>query len=136
MIDSFRGEYRFLSNFYPAPMTWLGFLWPTAEHAYQASKTQDMVSFTTISMLATPGQAKRMGRTIPIRLDWEYIKLDTMREIVGEKFKQNQILMERLIETKPHELVEGNTWGDTFWGKCNGVGENYLGKILMEIRDA
>lgn len=135
MIDSFRGKYRFLSNFYPAPLIWASMKWPTAEHAYQAAKTQDMDARIAILMLETPGQAKRYGRRITIREDWDDIKLDKMQEIVEAKFKQNTNLMLDLLATDDKKLVEGNTWGDTFWGQCPvGVGENHLGKILMKIR--
>jgi predicted NAD-dependent protein-ADP-ribosyltransferase YbiA (DUF1768 family) len=58
-----------------------------------------------------------------------------MTEIVGEKFNQNPELKEKLLATKDIELVEGNHWHDTYWGVCNGVGENHLGKILMAYRD-
>lgn len=135
MIDSFREEYRFLSNFYPANFVWQGFFWPTVEHAYQAAKTLALEERIQILGLSTPGQAKSMGRRITMRDDWDHIKVNIMREIVTEKFNQNSHLMYLLEETKPHNLIEGNTWGDIFWGQCNGQGENHLGRILMEIRD-
>lgn len=136
-INSFRGEYRFLSNFWPAPLWYGNFLWPTSEHAYQAAKTLDLDEQISIHEMAkTPGQAKRLGQRVTKRDDWEEIKLQKMFEIVKEKFWQNPDLMQKLLATGDAELIEGNTWGDTYWGQCNGVGENHLGKILMEIRDA
>lgn len=135
MIDSFRGEYRFLSNFYVAKLYWEGYYWPTSEHAFQAAKSLDPDYRWAVRNLATPGRAKRYGRLANRRADWEDIKIDIMRKIVKAKFDQNPYLMHGLIATAPQELVEGNAWGDTFWGVCNGVGENHLGKILMEIRD-
>jgi ribA/ribD-fused uncharacterized protein len=135
VIDNFRGEYRFLSNFYSAPFLWAGSRWPTSEHAYQASKTLNSNEKDTVWAAATPGQAKRLGRRVTKREDWDFVKVRIMREILEAKFVQNPDLMERLKTTGNAELVEGNTWGDTFWGVCNGVGENWLGKILMEVRD-
>ena len=137
MIDQFSGEYRFLSNFYAAIVTINDWQFPTAEHAYQAAKSTDPVvwrQFQHGKDFLTAGQAKRLGSRITMRPDWNDIKLDVMDEIVHVKFEQNSDLMLRLIMTNPVELVEGNRWGDTFWGVCNGVGTNYLGKILMTIR--
>ena len=70
-----------------------------------------------------------------MRPDWNDIRVDIMRNIVNAKFTQNPDLMNKLLETNDAELLEGNWWKDTFWGICNGEGENNLGKILMEIRD-
>lgn len=56
-----------------------------------------------------------------------------MREVLKIKFS-DPVLMTKLTNVKG-EIVEDNYWGDTFWGRCNGSGQNNLGKILMEIRD-
>ena len=135
MIAGFQGKYRFLSNFWPAPLIWGGIRYPTSEHAYQASKTKSRAERWYIAGLPTPGMAKRAGKRITLRKDWESIKLDTMSEIVFEKFTQNPYLAKLLRDTKDEELVEVNTWGDTFWGVCNGTGHNHLGKILMAVRE-
>ena len=58
-----------------------------------------------------------------------------MEDICRAKFTQNEELKKKLIDTGDATLIEGNTWNDTFWGVCNGVGENNLGKILMKIRE-
>lgn len=81
-----------------------------------------------------PGAAKRFGCTFPTRPDWDTVKIAVMREILEIKFS-DEILRNLLIDTHPHSLVEGNTWGDTFWGVCNGNGKNHLGILLMELRD-
>jgi ribosomal protein S27AE len=80
-----------------------------------------------------------MGRQVNIRPDWEQVKLRIMATIVFQKFNQNKDLAEKLILTGDAELIEGNYWGDTYWGICtnktyDNVGENYLGKILMFTR--
>jgi hypothetical protein len=79
--------------------------------------------------------AKKLGRKCTIREDWDYIKLGIMDQILRAKFEQNPNLMAKLKATAPKELVEGNTWGDTYWGVCRGRGENHLGRLLMKIRD-
>jgi ribA/ribD-fused uncharacterized protein len=136
-INEFRGEYRFLSNFYPCALSYKGEDWPTVEHAYQAAKTIDPIVQQYIKQSASPGQAKQRGRSAKWNLtpNWDKKKLDIMTDLVTRKFTQNVELMRLLLGTQGHELIEGNKWGDTYWGVCNGEGENHLGKILMNIRD-
>lgn len=138
MINAFDAENAFLSNFYPSPIFVDGIMYPTVEHAFQAAKTLDFDVRAQISKLSTPGKAKRAGRTLNLREDWEEVKLDVMRDCVDEKFT-NPILKEKLLKTGGHVLVEGNTWHDNFWGscmcdRCRGQGRNELGKILMKLR--
>ena len=136
MILSFRDEYFFLSNFYPVEIKLDGIVYPNAEAAFQAQKTLDVEERRKFSMLKNPVQAKRLGRKVKLRDDWEEVKLDIMTEVVSQKFLQHPHLIEMLLQTGDEELVEGNKWGDRFWGVCKGKGENHLGKILMKIRDA
>ena len=148
-IDSFTHEYRFLSNFHLVYITHDGLRYDSVEHAYQASKTMILAERYEFAGVRwdvenarlvpddermTPSQAKRYGRRVTLRPDWEFVKLDVMHQLVSQKF-QNPRLATMLRDTDPHDLVEGNKWGDTFWGVYNGVGENYLGKILMQVRD-
>ena len=133
MINSFEGEYAFLSNFYEHPISNGVITFPTNEHYFQAMKTLEDDERLAIARAATPGQAKRMGRKVQLRSDWESIKLDVMETAVRIKFTDPE-LAAKLIATGDEELVEGNWWNDTFWGVCNGVGENHLGKILMKVR--
>jgi len=135
MIAEFRGTYGFLSNMSYSPITIGGVHYFCAEAAFQAVKLADKSARKQFEMLTGP-EAKRLGRKVPLRPDWETIKVDVMRWIVAEKFRQNPEMRIRLLMTGHHELVEGNTWNDTFWGVCNGVGQNWLGKILMEYRDS
>lgn len=134
-IDKFDGEFHFLSNFHVSYFLYEGIVWPTAEHAYQAAKTLDENQRMNILEMNTPGATKKYGRTVTLRPDWDDVKLEIMEEIVRAKFEQNSVLQTMLLYTEDLEIIEGNTWGDTFWGVCNGVGENHLGKILMRIRD-
>lgn len=133
MINSFSGRYAFLSNFYPEQIEYEGILYPSSEHAFQAAKTLDKTERLRISKLETPGQAKRAGRKVTLRPDWEENKIYVMKDILLIKFS-NPDLMKKLISTGKRKLVEDNNWGDTFWGVCNGKGENNLGKLLMVIR--
>lgn len=138
-ITSFDGEYDFLSNFYAAEVLWKTILYPTNEHAFQAAKSNLIQERLEIAELATPGQAKRAGRKVQLRKGWEEIKYTIMKEIVTAKFSQYPELLEKLLATGDAELIEGNNWHDRCWGvcmcsKCGGVGDNYLGRILMEVR--
>lgn len=132
-IDEFRGEYFFLSNFYPAPVEYQGYQFQNNEAAFQAAKCPErMIDFCSL----TPNRAKRLGRRVTLRPDWETVKYDVMYEVCMAKFTQNPDLLSRLLATGNAELIEGNTWGDRIWGVDlnQGVGENHLGKILMRVR--
>lgn len=137
-IDSFTGDYRFLSNFYPCHYVYLDHAaYPSVEHAYQAAKSLDdkVRRWFYKSPLPTAGEAKKMGRKLTLRSDWEGVKLSVMEGLLRQKFNQPE-LKEKLLETGDATLVEGNTWGDTFFGvdKRKG-GHNHLGKLLMKIRN-
>jgi ribA/ribD-fused uncharacterized protein len=132
MIDSFDGEYRFLSNFYPSTLHINGYTFYTVEAAFQACKSEDPKDWTRFQYL-NASQAKKEGRKLNLRPDWNDVRISVMRELLQIKFSMKPFTMQ-LVSTLPHELVEGNHWGDTFWGVCKGVGENNLGKLLMEIR--
>jgi ribA/ribD-fused uncharacterized protein len=134
MIDRFKDEYEFLSNFYPSTINYEGILYPTVEHAFQAAKTLDPTERQKIANLTTPAKAKAAGRKVKLREGWNEIRTTIMREIIENKFT-DPTLMTLLQNTGENTLVEGNTWNDTFWGVCRGKGQNWLGKILMETRE-
>jgi len=132
MIDTFKGDYFFLSNFYQCDITHDGFKFSSVEAAFQASKVknfQDMKQFEDLN----PSEAKKLGRHVLLRDDWENVKLNIMFELCFQKFSRSSF-RDKLINTKDELLIEGNTWNDIYWGKCNGKGENHLGLILMDIR--
>lgn len=135
IINSFEKEYDFLSNFYPCEINFDGIDYPSSEHAYQAAKSHDRNVKLKIAQLESPGKAKRYARTIEIEPNWDKNKLNIMRNILAKKFASGSQLHKKLKETGSAILIEGNTWGDIFWGMCGGKGKNHLGKILMEIRD-
>jgi ribA/ribD-fused uncharacterized protein len=132
MIDSFRGDYRFLSNFYMVGNT-------SVEHQYQAAKTDDLVLKAKILACEKPGEAKRMGHGIEPP-DWKTRSLSIMYKLVKQKFNILK-LRERLLATGNEELCEGNNWHDNFWGACicadcaDKKKFNHLGKILMQVRE-
>lgn len=137
-ITSFTGDYHFLSNFYPAVVCYNGFAFPTVEHAYVAAKTTDEhLQHYIFDVFAKehPGRVKKFGRQIQLRDDWDVIKVSIMTRLVEQKFQPDE-MFDKLAATGDAELIEGNTWGDRFWGQCPvGTGKNMLGKILMSIRD-
>ena len=135
IIDKFDGKYSFLSNFYNSPIIIGGINYPTVEHAFQAQKTFSNEERLDIANSATPGIAKRKGRKIILRRDWEQIKDNVMEFCLRKKFTEHLDLQKKLLETSDAILIEGNTWGDAYWGMCAGVGENKLGQLLMKIRE-
>lgn len=132
VIASFQGKYRWLSNFWSCFVELDGDEYPSVENAYQAAKTLDLELRVPFQKYF-PGKAKTMGRSLPIRPDWEEVKLYVMEDLLRQKFVGE--LAKRLVDTKHDVLVEENTWNDTYWGVCKGVGHNHLGRILMRIRD-
>lgn len=135
VIDSFSSDYRFLSNFHPCSITIEGLEYPSVEHAFQAMKTLDPEERSAIQKAQSPGKAKRAGQKVVLRPDWDAIRVGVMEELVRQKFSKNRELANSLLATGDAQLIEGNTWDDTFWGVCGGRGENWLGKILMKVRN-
>ena len=133
-IDSFSGEFEFLSNFYPSEIEFEGIKYPTNEHFFQAMKTFDVDMRENIAAAPTPGKAKRLGRHCLLRSNWEVVKENFMMTGLRLKFK-NPELKEKLLATGNAILEEGNWWGDTYWGVCEGVGKNRLGILLMGLRE-
>lgn len=135
-IIQFRGPYRFLSNFYPHVQVIRGVSYPTNEHWYQASKTTIASERKYIIDAYSPGEAKRRGRQVTIRPDWKMVDLSYM--LMGLRVKYSDpVLAEKLIRTNDMELIEGNYWGDKYWGVClkTNCGLNMLGKLSMLVRD-
>jgi hypothetical protein len=110
-----------------------GIDYPTVEHAFQAMKSTDLHERTAISVLDTPGKAKRAGKNLKLREDWEIMKVGVMKQALMSKFRDNAELREKLFATGSAILVEGNQHGDHYWG-ADGYGENMLGHLLMKLR--
>ena len=165
MIDSFTGEYRFLSNFYPSEIEYQGIKYPTNEHFYVGMKVNDPQIISKeasiylknldisndgaysvdeirrlIAQIPTSGKVKRFGRLMKLRQDWDDVRLKVMNYGVRQKFTKHENLKHLLLSTGDERLIEGNTWHDNFFGtcscsKCGNKGKNHLGKILMTVRD-
>ena len=139
MIDSFEGEFAFLSNFFPSPITFDGITFPTVENWFQAWKTEVPAEFRAIATAETPGRAKRLGRKCMLREDWEEVKEQVMEDGLRLKFADPE-LKAKLLATGNQYLEEGNTWHDNYWGVCHCIdcqdimGKNHLGKLLMKLR--
>jgi hypothetical protein len=137
-IIQFSGEHRYLSNFYDkAPFRLFGYAWRNSENAYQAMKSSDQDVWESMTDLS-PFESKKIGKRIYLRHDWDEVKYRTMYLIVKAKFTQNRDIAEMLIATGDCLIEEGNTWGDVTWGISppdTGTGTNWLGKILMEVRE-
>lgn len=147
MIGPFTGEHAYLSNFFRATVVIGGSAYPTLEHYYQASKAATSEGFYLVASAPTPGEAKKRGRRVTMRPDFEQDKRLVMLRGVTAKFAQHPELRHKLERTGDHELIEVNTWGDRYWGMVSvprdiaadtsaGLeGENWLGRILMMTRD-
>ena len=139
MIDSFRGDNAFLSNFFEAPVRYDGRQYGNSESAYQAAKFKSpehdpiREQFET----TTGKEAKQLVKRYQIafrRVDWKQVNLAIMAEIVHAKFTQNKTIRLQLVNSFPHDIIECNTWHDYWWGICKGTGKNWLGRILMAER--
>lgn len=131
IIGKFRGEYNWLSNFYIHDR----YHNLSVEHVYLAAKTTNVMDYRMIITAETPAIAKKLSKTVAVRYDWDDVKLAVMEHLIREKFSMTPHLEKKLRETAGAMIVEGNTWGDRYWGVCDGEGENHLGKIIMKVRD-
>jgi len=138
MIKEFQGEYRYLSNFYPCEIEYEGIIFDSVEKAYQSAKTNDPKLREEISLLDSPGKAKRFfrNRKKDVREDWHEVKYSIMRDLLHKKFVENDYFLRKLLSTGNSDIQEGNFWGDKEWGVDlkTGEGKNILGKMIMEIR--
>lgn len=135
MINRFVGEYFYLNNFYSSGFHYKDMYYPTVEHFFQSRKTTDSIVSEAIRTAATPYQAAYLGRNCQLKPNWEHIKIRIMRMALVLKFQQHQYLKGFLLSTGKQELIHGNKHNDTFWGVCNGYGQNKLGILLMELRE-
>ena len=141
IIDIFKGDYAFLSNFHPCKINFGGIIYPSVENAFQATKSVDPSLFKLFAH-ETPSKAKIRGNEIICRKDWNEIKVQLMKDLLELKFKDTD-LRGRLELTKELGLKEGNWWHDNFWGECNcgkcdalhNADSNTLGRLLMELRE-
>lgn len=133
-IRLFKGEHGFLSNFWYCDVHMYGLVFRSSEHAFMYHKSDDIDYRTAILEAATPNDAKKLGRKVKLRPDWNTARFIAMYTVLLRKFSHNVELGRKLQQTGWAFLEEGNTWNDTFWGTCNGEGSNYLGRLLMAVR--
>jgi hypothetical protein len=118
-----------------------GLKYDSVENYYQSRKSRDEDTWKLFSLLdgkgISPFQAKKIGRTITMREDWDIVKYDFMREGLRQKFLKNPELKEKLLSTDDKQIIEWTYWGDMTWGMSDklGAGANALGKLLMELRE-
>lgn len=145
IIHRFYGRWAFLSNFFPAVLTWEGITYPSAEHAYNAAKTLDIGLQHAIAYAETPRLAKKMGRKLAdLRPGWEgQVRFQAMAEILRAKFTYHPARIQALISTRDAVLIEGNRWHDQVWGdcycgrlECLPAGRNCLGLALTALRES
>ncbi len=141
VINDFRGEYGFLSNFHSSPFEYKGLVYPNSEAAFQAQKCATEEAKIKYTKAMNPLTVKRMGKEEPcLPANWDEIAYDTMLDILRVKFA-DPVLREKLLATGDAYLEEGNHWHDNRWGNCtcerckNKEAKNWLGKILMTIRE-
>lgn len=138
-IDNFRGGYCWLSNSHPCLIVHNDIPFDSVEHAYQHAKFEDGYVRLAIRLARTAwvakAEARRAEKAGLRRPDWEEVKLAVMLDLLRIKFTAHTDLQTRLLATGERELIEGNSWGDTFWGVCQGKGSNHLGRLLMQVRE-
>ncbi len=144
VITSFDGTWKVLSNFYPCTVWMDEEEYPSVEHAYQASKTVVYRERMAIQAARKPGTAKALGQKVTLREDWTRVKVDVMEKLVEQKFLYSRRLADMLVLTRGVHLIEGNDWGDEFWGCVwvrrgqddRTVGAYIMGPTLGDIADA
>jgi len=128
-ILSFKGEFKFLSNFHPCKKI------KSAEHLYQASKTVLPKEQKGVMRAETARRARELGQLVTLKKGWDDMKVPIMTKVVRKKFGDDPVLAQQLLDTGDAELIEGNHHKDRFWGVYRGKGENHLGIILMKVRE-
>ena len=147
-VKGFFGPYSWLSNFHESPVYFEGLLYPSSECAYQASKFNDEKRYLFQNI--SPNESKRLAKQgvngenqelhyslLYNEEQWDDAKYDIMASIVFDKFYRDAELRKMLLDTGDKYLEETNHWKDADWGVyCKtGMGKNYLGKILMKVRE-
>ena len=150
-IYVFGGENEWLSNFYgddegAGSIEYFGTTYATNEHFFQAMKNKDPEYRQAVADLPwyAAGKAKRLGRQVILRPDWDAIKNKVMVHGLRLKFA-DKYLADKLAATYPYPLTECNVWHDVYWGVCvssrcrprhaNHYGQNVLGRLLMQVRE-
>lgn len=136
MIQEFKEEYRWLSNFLPCKISLRGRIFYSVEHAYMSEKNNSDSWKDLCASHIPAGEIKKLSKEIKLRPDWEEVKLLVMEHCLRQKFNQAPY-SDKLKGTGDIHIQEGNYWNDTFWGVClrTNEGLNHLGKLIMKIRE-
>lgn len=134
-----RNNYPEFSNFWEEPFEIDGITYKTNEHWYQSQKATNAVDEEWVRISKTPGISKKRGRQIECRREWEVIKINVMWKGLKTKFSQHKYLNELLQSTGESDIIEETVWHDRYWGicicdKCDNRGENWLGRLLVQLR--
>lgn len=134
--EGYRGA---LSTFYPHAIVYDGRVWPTAEHAYQAAKTDSEEMKELIKDAPSPSYAKRLGATMLLRMgiyDWNEQKRNIMKDIIREKLRHYELKSWLIHPSNAKKTIIHEAPWDPYWGNGpDGNGRNELGKIYMELRE-
>jgi ribA/ribD-fused uncharacterized protein len=135
MINSFTGEYSWLSNFEPVEIEFNGIKYPSVEHAYMSAKSGDPQWKKLCAIIPSAGKIKRASREVDLVPNWEEVKVSVMWECIVQKFSQ-QPFKGRLLATGFETLIEGNNHKDEYWGVSlkTHMGRNMLGGLIMHYR--
>lgn len=156
IINSFKNEHSWLSNFYPVKMYHEGIWYNSNEHFYVAHKfhkdavclvpdpynPDNMITIHCRQFAATCEKPKQFGKTAKLPTNWDKGLKDQIMSLGLDIKFEIPAMKEKLLATKGIELIEGNTWHDNYWGNCTCKkcitipGQNKLGKMIMAKRDA
>lgn len=137
-VKFYEGEYYMLSNLSAHAIMFEGKLYPTSEHAYQASKFVEEKIIEDIRAATSPLLAKSIAKrnlgTSAEKKDWKISKVLMMEQILIAKLSQHEEVKQALLSTGDKEIAEDSPT-DYFWGIGeDGGGENTLGKLWMKLR--
>ena len=129
-------QYGAFSNFSLHGFEWDGFYFASVEHYYQSEKFEDTAYKQRIIRSVTPKDAADLGKSksVPVRRDWELVKIEVMRKALIRKFNTHADIRDLLLSTGDLLLIENSPY-DNYWGiGRTGTGQNHLGTLLMQVR--
>src|SRR5262249_38832970 len=130
-IKFYTPQFYVFNNFSAHAIEFRGKLYPTCEHAYQATKCTDPQGQQAIRNARSPLQAKRLANETYKAAkdpDWESKKVAVVEEILRAKLAQHAEAQEALRKSGREYIVEDSST-DYFWGEgADGSGQNMLGK--------
>lgn len=138
-INSFTGDYAFLSPTFPCPVEYKNSLYPSFQHALEASKLSSSAADKAICLLIIQEpnirEVKRFVKHVDVG-QWKEKCLAVAEDLMRDKFLRNKQLRKQLMSTDRRSLVYTNDHGDQFWGvsEAESKGQNRLGRVLEAVR--